>query len=114
MSISQIHQRIRAIKAELSELGPLHPGTLTEQYNVCGTPGCRCKDPNNPVKHGPYHQLSFTWRGKSTSRFVREPRIELTQQKLANYKRLRELTNEWVGLEIALEALEREAAKKAR
>jgi len=88
-----IHQLIY-IKDKLADLGPIHPGSLSEQYNVCGTPGCRCKDPKNPVKHGPYYQLSYS--------------VEVTREKIANYKRLRELTAEWVDLAIALETLERE------
>jgi len=62
---TQIAHKIAQLKQELAELGPMHPGSLSEQYNVCGKPGCRCKDPKNPQKHGPYYQLSFTWRGKS-------------------------------------------------
>jgi len=54
-----------------AELVPVHPGSLSEQYNVCGTPDCHCKDPKHPRKHGPYYQLSYTWRGKGSSRFVR-------------------------------------------
>jgi hypothetical protein len=33
------------------------------------------------------------------------------QQKVANYKRLRELVNEWVDLAIELERMEREQAR---
>jgi uncharacterized protein DUF6788 len=80
------------------------------QYNVCGTPGCQCKDPRHPQKHGPYHKLSYTWRGKSTTRFVRPGRVAILREKLARYQSFRELTAEWVDVVIALEALERQAA----
>ena len=60
MTANQIQRRIEKIKAELEGLGGMHPGSISEQYNVCGTPGCRCKDKKNPQKHGPYYQLSFT------------------------------------------------------
>jgi hypothetical protein len=53
MTILQIQRRIEQVRRQLTDLGPLHPGTLTEQYNVCGTPGCHCKDPKDPRKHGP-------------------------------------------------------------
>ena len=75
MTLHQLEQRIEQIKRSLTELGPMHPGSLSEQYNVCGTPGCHCKDPKHPRKHGPYYQLSYTWRGKSSSRFVRPQRV---------------------------------------
>jgi hypothetical protein len=57
--------------------------------------------------------LSYTWRGKSTTRFVRPERVEGTQQKVANYKRFRELVNEWVDLEVERERAERSQEKHA-
>jgi len=38
-----LEQKIEAIKRELITLGPLQPGSLSKQFNVCGKPGCRCK-----------------------------------------------------------------------
>ena len=114
MTTKQLSQRLERIKAQLVALGPIHPGSLSEQYNVCGTPGCRCKDPKKPQKHGPYFQLSYTWRGHGSTRFVRAARVAAMQEKIANYKRLRELTAEWVDVAVALEAAEREAAKKRK
>lgn len=107
--IKEIEREIKEIKKELSSLGPIHPGSLSEQYNVCGTPGCRCKDPKNPQKHGPYVQLSYTWRGRGTSAFVRPQRMKLTEEKVSNYRRFRELTQRWVDLEIEKEKLERKS-----
>jgi hypothetical protein len=111
MSPAQIQRRIQQLKQELAELGPMHPGSLGEQYNVCGTPGCRCKDPKDPRKHGPYYQLSYTWRGQSSTRFVRPEQLEEMRQKVANYKRFRELVNAWVDLALELERAERAQAK---
>ncbi len=106
-------RRIEDIKKHLAELGPMHPGSLGEQYNVCGTPGCQCKDPKKPRKHGPYYQLSFTWRGKSSTRFVRPERLAEMRHKVENYKRFRELLNEWVDLAVELERAERARAKQS-
>jgi hypothetical protein len=110
---AQIQQRIAKLQQQLLALGPLHPGSISEQYNVCGTPGCRCKDPKDPQKHGPYYQLSFTWRGKSSSRFLRPEQVAVMRVKVGNYKRFRELTSQWVELAVALERAEREQAKHA-
>ena len=113
MNPQQIDHRIEELKKRLAELGPLHPGSLGEQYNVCGTPGCQCKDPKKPRKHGPYYQLSFTWRGKSSTRFVRPERLAEMRHKVENYKRFRELLNEWVDLAVELERAERARAKQS-
>jgi hypothetical protein len=109
MKHTAIEVRIASIKGELNKLGPIHPGSLSQQFNVCGKPRCRCKDPKKPRRHGPYYQLSFTWRGKSSTRFLRPEQVEEMRQKVANYKRLRELMNEWVSL-----AVEREGAERAQ
>jgi hypothetical protein len=110
-SPTQIQRRIERLKRRLAALGPMHPGSLGEQYNVCGTPGCRCKAPQDPRKHGPYYQLSYTWRGKSSSRFVRPERVAAMRQKVTNYKRFRELVNQWVDLALELERAERVPAR---
>src|SRR5664279_6548265 len=73
LSSQQIEQRIQRIKTQLAALGEMRPGSLSKQYNVCGKPGCRCKDPKHPQRHGPYYQLSWVHRGKSTTQFIRRP-----------------------------------------
>jgi hypothetical protein len=109
-SISPEH-RIAEIKRELSGLGPLHPGSVSEQYNICGTPGCHCKDPKNPQKHGPYYQLSYGWRGKSSTLFVRADQVGTMREKVITYKRMQELIKEWVDLSMEVERQERAAQK---
>ena len=112
--IKQLQNRIAEIRAELTQLGELRPGSISKQYNVCGKPNCRCKDPDNPRKHGPYFQLSYTWRGRSTSQFVQEERLEEVQEQLRNYKIFRKLTQEWVDVSIEIEKLRRERKKKGK
>ena len=100
MNTYDIERRIRHIQQELAGLGPLRPGSLSEQYNVCGTPGCRCKDPKKPAKHGPYFHLNYTWRGKARTEFVKAEAVEEVRAQLATYKRLRALIEEWVDLSL--------------
>jgi len=106
-SEAAILRRIAEIKAQLVALGPLRPGHLSQQYNVCGTPGCRCKA-NPPRKHGPYYQLSYTWRGKSHTEFVRPENLPALRQQLLNYERLRNLLDEWIALGINAAQLQRQ------
>jgi hypothetical protein len=109
-SIVSLQQRVERIKRDLSALGPLRPGTLSQQYSVCGTAGCRCAaDP--PIKHGPYYQLSYTWHGKSRTRFVREPELAQVRQELANYERLRALFAEWIDTALEFDRLRRQAER---
>lgn len=99
-----LEKRIQKIKQQLVELGDLRPGALSQQYNVCGKPRCQCKA-TPPLRHGPYYQISFTRQGKSTTQFVRKPDVEDVQQQLANYRQLRTLVEEWIGLSAELSAL---------
>ena len=104
---TQLERRIDTIKREIVALGPLRPGTLTQQYNVCGNPNCRCKaDP--PHKHGPYYQLSYTWHRKSRTHFVREEELAQIQSEVGNYLRLRSLLDEWIGAALEIARLDRE------
>ena len=100
-----LETKIQKIKAEIMALSlELQPGLLTKRYNVCGSPGCRCKaDP--PQKHGPYYQLSFTRKGKSRTQFVRRHDLSLVEEQVRNYQRLKNLTDRWVVLGMALSRL---------
>jgi len=96
--LKRIEKQIQEIKQELMKLGELRPGSLSKQYNVCGKAGCRCKDPENPKKHGPYYQISYVRKGKSSSAFVRRESLSDVKTQLANYKRLKELVDRWIDL----------------
>lgn len=92
-----LERQIEKIKRELLQVGELRPGTLSEQYNVCGTPRCRCKG-SPPEKHGPYYQLSYTRKGKSHTRFIRPEALPEVKQQIKNYTRFRTLVEHWVDL----------------
>jgi hypothetical protein len=102
--------RIQRIKSKLTELGELRPGVLSEQYNVCGTPGCRCKA-TPPERHGPYYQLSWSRKRKSATRFVRRPELRAVRAQLRNYRRLQQLIDEWVEASIEICELKRKQTR---
>ena len=79
-------QAVQRIQAQLAQLGPVLPGSLSEQWNVCGTPGCRCKAPSNPKKHGPYYQLSFTVAGQSSTLFIQKGDLGKVRRRLRRYR----------------------------
>lgn len=106
-----LERRIERIKRELHGLGDLRPGSLSEQYNVCGVEGCRCKA-SPPKKHGPYYQLSFTRRGKATSRFVRREEVAIVRRQLKNYVQLRALVDAWIDAAMELSPLRLEQRRE--
>jgi len=100
--------RIEKIKQELLKLGEMTPGSLSKQYNVCGNPRCRCKDPDHPKKHGPYYNLSYTWNGKGRTEFVRKERVVLVREQIRNYRTLKRLIKRWVDLSLEIAELRKE------
>jgi hypothetical protein len=99
--VQVLEERIGRTKTKLSRLGELRPGVLSEQYNVCGNPGCRCKA-NPPEKHGPYQQLSWSRKRKSRTRFIRQSDLRTVRAQISNYQRLQELVGEWIDASIEL------------
>ena len=100
--MTQEKKRIERIKRKLAGLGPMLPGSISEQWNVCGTPGCRCKDSDKPVKHGPYYQLSFTVGGKSSTMFIKKEDLPEARRRLKSYQQFKALSTELVHAYIAL------------
>jgi hypothetical protein len=98
--IKRCEREIEVIRQELLRLGPMHPGSISQQYHVCGTPTCRCHHPTEPQKHGPYNKLTYVHRGRPACRFVRETDLDELRTRLENYKTFRSLMDRWVALSI--------------
>ena len=97
-------RQIAKLKAQLAALGDLRPGSLSTQWNVCGTQGCRCKA-TPPEKHGPYYQVSFTRKGKSSSKFVRKEDLAAVRRELKNYQVMKTLVDRWIEMATELSNL---------
>ena len=97
--------RLRALAAELAEIGFALPGTINVAMNRCGKPNCACKaDP--PKLHGPYVTWTRKVEGKTVTRRLSAEQLERYRPWFENRRRLRELTAE-------LEALSLEVAEQA-
>ena len=95
-----MEEEITAIQKKMLGLGPMHPGSISQQYQVCGRPGCKCQHPTDPKPHGPYGKLSYVHRGKKVCRFVRADSLEPIKARLLAYKTFRRLINRWIALSI--------------
>ena len=100
-----LQRQIDKIKRDLVQLESLRFGSLSKQYNVCNTPGCRCKT-SPSRKHGPYHQISYTRKGKSSTRAVKREDLAEVKKQIRNYARLRDLVERWVDLATELSELQ--------
>jgi len=105
-TLEQLNRELEDVRGKLLALGPIHPGSISTQYHACGNPSCRCHDPVDPKKHGPYNKLTYSHAGRSTCRFVREECAEQLRQRLDNYKTFRALTAKWIELSIQAGTIE--------
>ena len=83
--LTWIERRIVKLKESLTALGEMRPGSLSVQTRRWG---------------GQYHQLSYTHLGKGRTEYIPKERLPRVRRQLANYKKFKELTEEWVTLEI--------------
>jgi hypothetical protein len=96
------NEKVERIRRRLINLGPILPGSIGEQWNVCGTAGCKCKDPVKPKKHGPYYQLSFSVGGRSSSLFIRKEDLLEARKRVRNFQEFKKLTTELIQANVDL------------
>ena len=99
--IAQIDRRIEKIKAALSGIGDMRPGSLTRQY----------KDPKAGT--GAYYQLSFTLDIKSRTDYIPRHCLGQIRREVANYRRFKALSAKWVALGIERSRLAIELSRTA-
>src|SRR5664280_3581212 len=102
----RIKKSVEQVKQQLLSLGPILPGSISEQWNVCGTPGCKCKDTANPKKHGPYYQLSFSIGGRSSAMFIKKEDVVKVRKRVKRYQVFKKLTMELVQAYVDLSRTE--------
>ena len=86
--LEQIERKIEKVKARIALTGDMRPGSLTKQY----------KDPESQT--GAYYQISYTLDMKSRTEYVRKECVSDIRKQIANYKRFKKLSAEWVALSV--------------
>lgn len=89
----KIIERIERVKRQLSELGPMRPGSISQQY----------RKPKE--REQPFYQISYTHKMKSRSEYLRKENLATIRQETANFKRFKKLTEQWVDLALKLSQL---------
>lgn len=91
LSIKQLEKRIASIKEEIAGLGDIRPGSLHEQSR-----------PSRGKVYGTSWSLNYTFQGRSRTDYVPVRALTQVREETENYKRLRELMEEWTELSIEL------------
>ena len=99
--INRLAEEIRKIKQALLGIGDMRSGSLTRQY----------RDPKN--KKGGYWSLSYTHKMKGRTESVRPEYLKQTGKQIAQYKKFKKLTIQWVDLarELCLLRIEQKRTK---
>jgi hypothetical protein len=91
LSITTLETRIAAIKEEIVGIGDIRPGRLTEQAR-----------PSRGKVYGTSWSLSYTFQGKAQTAYVPVRAVDQVRSETDNFRRLRELVEEWTVLGIEL------------
>ena len=98
--LERVEERIEVLKRAMLALGPMRPGSLTKQY----------RDPK--ARRLPFYQLSYTYRMRSRSEYVRKENLSALRKETANFKRFKKLIDRWIDLALKASRMRgREAAK---
>lgn len=86
------------LRTQLSEIGDMRPGSLTERFRKCGKPSCHCAKKGS-AGHGPSYSLTHPVKGKTVTRIIpKGPAVESTRHHIAEYQRFRDLVREFVDV----------------
>lgn len=83
-------KKIQTLLANMAKLGAMRIGTLTVQYR------------NPAEKKTPFHQLSYTHKGRSRSEYVRPENLAAVTREVETYRKFRKLVE--AVTELSLEA----------
>jgi hypothetical protein len=100
--LDRIAKSIEKVKNELLQIGEMRPGSLTMQYH-------------NPAKKlGGYYQISYTYKMKSRTEYVRPEFVEDLKAQVDNFKRFKTLTQKWADMAIEYSRLKMDIAKRSK
>jgi hypothetical protein len=86
--LKKIEKRLERVRTELAQIRDMRPGSISQQF----------KDPN--TRSGGYYQLSYTYKMKSRTEYVRQGQLTETTRQTAEFYRFRRLIDLWIDLSI--------------
>ncbi len=100
--LDPIEKKIAGVKKELMTIGEMRPGSLTYQYQ-------RPKE-----KKGGFYQISYTYRMKSKTEYVKAEFVQDLKTQIATFKRFRKLMQTWIDLAIRHSQVKINLAKEGK
>ena len=100
--ILQIQRRVEKIKQQLLNIGEMRPGSLTMQYQ------------KPKEKKGGFYQISYTYKMKSKTEYVRPEFVKYLKRQVSNFKKFKKHMQELIDLDIEHSQLKMKIAKEKR
>src|SRR6266702_6835156 len=94
-SLDDLQSERSRLQIALTQVDDLRPGSLVARFRKCGKPTCHCAKPNSPG-HGPSYSLTREVENKTVTKIIPPSAVEQTQQQIAEYRRFRDLTRDFV------------------
>jgi len=90
------------ILRQMTRLGDMRKGSITEAFRCCGKSACACSAPDHPG-HGPYFAFTTKVAGKTKTVQLRAgPRLDKFQREVETYKQFRALSEKLIEVNQAL------------
>jgi len=95
-SMETLAKRRDELKAKLSQIRDMRPGSLYPRFRKCGKPTCHCAKEGSRG-HGPVWTLTWKAKGKTVARIIPQgSAAERTREQIAEFRRFQEITHELV------------------
>lgn len=86
------------LKADLTSVGDMRPGSLVPRFRKCGKPSCHCTKKDD-AGHGPSYSLTHAVSGKTVTHVIPAgAAVERTREQLDEYRRFRELVRQLIAV----------------
>lgn len=94
-SLDDLQRERSRLQVALTQMDDLRPGSLLPRFRKCGKPTCHCAKPDSSG-HGPSYSLTRELEGKTVTKIIPPSAVEQTHRQIAEYKRFRDLTRDFV------------------
>ena len=100
--IGPLEAKREALLKQITNLGDMRRGSITETFRPCGKPNCGCSAADHPG-HGPYYAFTTKVAGKTKTVQLRAgPRLTKFQREVDAYRRFRSLTEQLLEVNEAI------------
>lgn len=95
-SLLDLESRRSELLKQLSRLGDLRSGSVSNTSGRCGKPNCHCHQPGQPA-HGPNLRLTYKVQGKTiTESLPTTASQKKAEREIAEFRRFEQLIREFI------------------